>query len=24
MMLAHYTQKKNIFISMSEAKKGMY
>ena len=24
MMLAHYTQKKNIFISMSEVKKGMY
>lgn len=24
MMLAHYTQKKNIFISMSEAKSGMY
>jgi len=24
MMLAHYIQKKNIFISMSEAKKGMY
>jgi acyl-CoA reductase-like NAD-dependent aldehyde dehydrogenase len=24
MMLAHYTQKKNIFISTSEAKKGMY
>ena len=24
MMLAHYTQKKNIFISMSEGKKGMY
>jgi len=24
MMLAHYTQKNNIFISMSEAKKGMY